>query len=114
MHFGAGDAERLHELLPRDVPLILACSAAAGNQEARGGGEPPLQTATGAVALHVQIPADAFGEIGRRVLALERTFEFLFQRIHYIPPKPRRSSLPRSSASERCRWLFTVATGISS
>src|SRR6476620_3426535 len=63
------------------------------------------------------------GEAGRRLFPLERmlqvvihvrhtVFHCVFDLFHTLASPMTRTTFSRSMASERCRWLLTVATGI--
>jgi hypothetical protein len=79
-----GDAEGEHNLFLGDEALVLAPgSGASGDDDHRGRrGQPTAMTPDGgrsaANLTAGNATEDATGEIGRRLLAGERVFEFLF------------------------------------
>ncbi len=55
----------------------------------------------------------ARGEILGRLHALQRSAKLIFKIRHSLSSGIANDNLRRNTASDRCKWLFTVATGIS-
>src|ERR1019366_8283170 len=75
-----GDAEGEHDLFLGDEALVLAPGGCASrdDDDRGGGGQPAAVTPDRERRATANAMEDAIGEIGRRVLAGERVFEFLF------------------------------------
>ena len=74
----------------------------------------PDKDTTFVFMLESQARQHAVYEILGGLRPLQCHFQIVFQVAHIAISPTVRASLSRSMASERCKWLFTVATGMSS
>jgi hypothetical protein len=77
--FDGGDAEGEHDLFFGDEAFVLAPSGgASGDDDDSGGGQPAAVTPDRGRSAAADATENAIGEMGRRILAGQRVFEFLF------------------------------------
>src|SRR5438552_9163006 len=111
IQFTAGDLESQQQLSFRFPPLVLLIleTAKPGQQTRRDGGDPCCS------ARRRPGPrCNSRRETRRRLLTPQSRPQIILEVVHLDTPFPSRCSFPRSTASERCRLLFTVPSGMPS